>query len=397
MLVQPDINGLAAGTYQGTVTLGFDDGSVRTVAIVLVLAGSGSGAAGSRPAAGCAPTRLVPVVTTLGSNFNVAAAWPVAVVARVVDDCGAALMQGSVVASFTNGDPPIQLTGAGGGNWSATWTPLSGTGSVTVNVNAESSDHTLAGSASVTGGLSANPDPPAVPAGAILSAASYESQAPLPPGGFASIFGSKLSDAISEDLQLPFETQRAGTEIIVAGQSLPIHFTSAGQVNAIFPYGLAVNTTHQLIVMRGNTLSVPQSITVAPTRPAVFATNAQGFGQGHIYVSGPGGVLTLADAVHPAAAGDVIVLYAAGLGAVDPPVPAGTATPPQLFRTTNEVTATIGGVAARVDFAGLAPYFAAGLYQVNITVPDGVTPGSEVPLVLIQNGQPSPPVTMAVK
>jgi uncharacterized protein (TIGR03437 family) len=57
---------------------------------------------------------------------------------------------------------------------------------------------------------------------------------------------------------------------------------------------------------------------------------------------------------------------------------------------------TIGGVNAPVQFAGLAPTFT-GLYQVNVAVPSGITPGDNVPLVLTVAGQQSSAVTIAVK
>ena len=79
-------------------------------------------------------------------------------------------------------------------------------------------------------------------------------------------------------------------------------------------------------------------------------------------------------------AGDAIVIYCAGLGAVNPPVTAGTAapsSPPAI--TTNPVTVTIGGKTAQVFFSGLVGGFA-GLYQVNAYVPKGITPGDAVPL-----------------
>ena len=60
------------------------------------------------------------------------------------------------------------------------------------------------------------------------------------------------------------------------------------------------------------------------------------------------------------------------------------------------VTATVGGKAATVQFAGLTPGFV-GLYQVNVQIPTGVTPGFAVPLVLMQNGVPSNTVTLAVR
>jgi len=49
-----------------------------------------------------------------------------------------------------------------------------------------------------------------------------------------------------------------------------------------------------------------------------------------------------------------------------------------------------------VHFAGLAPTYV-GLYQVNVQIPEGVTPGSAVPLVLYQSGVPSNTVTLAIR
>ena len=47
-------------------------------------------------------------------------------------------------------------------------------------------------------------------------------------------------------------------------------------------------------------------------------------------------------------------------------------------------------------FAGLAPGFV-GLYQVNVEIPVGVTPGSAARLILRQAGVPSNAVTLAVR
>jgi uncharacterized protein (TIGR03437 family) len=59
------------------------------------------------------------------------------------------------------------------------------------------------------------------------------------------------------------------------------------------------------------------------------------------------------------------------------------------------VTATVGGVAATVKFAGLVAGYV-GLYQVNVQIPAGVTVGSSVPLVLTANGVNSNAATLAL-
>ena len=56
-----------------------------------------------------------------------------------------------------------------------------------------------------------------------------------------------------------------------------------------------------------------------------------------------------------------------------------------------QVTATVGGVTAPVGFSGLAPNFA-GLYQVNISIPAGVSTGS--PVVLMVGGATSKPASL---
>jgi uncharacterized protein (TIGR03437 family) len=67
-----------------------------------------------------------------------------------------------------------------------------------------------------------------------------------------------------------------------------------------------------------------------------------------------------------------------------------------LSYTTNTVTATVGGQSAKVLFAGLAPDFA-GLYQVNLVVPSGVTASTSVPVVLSVGGRSSVPVTVSIQ
>jgi uncharacterized protein (TIGR03437 family) len=62
-------------------------------------------------------------------------------------------------------------------------------------------------------------------------------------------------------------------------------------------------------------------------------------------------------------------------------------------------------MSATVQFAGLAPFSStgpdsldfAGIYQVSVTVPDGVTPAPDTPLVVTVAGQDSPPVTIATQ
>jgi uncharacterized protein (TIGR03437 family) len=135
-------------------------------------------------------------------------------------------------------------------------------------------------------------------------------------------------------------------------------------------------------------------VTIVNAQPGVFTVSQSGTGQGVVL----DGLNNLVDSSHAVKAGEVVVIYATGLGATNPAVATGQAAPavPPLALVTTPVKVTIGGVEAAVEFAGLAPGFV-GLHQVNARVPAGVSPGSAVPLVLTQNGVASNTVTIAVR
>jgi len=52
------------------------------------------------------------------------------------------------------------------------------------------------------------------------------------------------------------------------------HYSSPGQVNAIVPYDLNRNTTHQVLVRRAATYSRPVPVIVAPARPATASRSS---------------------------------------------------------------------------------------------------------------------------
>ncbi len=191
--VQAIVGRLDAAVRLGVITLQFSDGTVLSIDLALILpaAGPASGAASSKapPAAGgCAPTRLVPIFTSISAGFSVPAAWPTPLEVKVVDDCGIPLGQGSVVSSFSNGDPSLPLRGLRDGSWAGTWVPRGPDKSITVTGNSRNTDATLLGTARATGGLGSLPKPPVVASSGVFNAASLVANAPVAPGSIISIF-----------------------------------------------------------------------------------------------------------------------------------------------------------------------------------------------------------------
>jgi uncharacterized protein (TIGR03437 family) len=387
--------GLSAGIRRGSITLQFSDGSVRPIDVLLAVPAAGSTvspALGISPRAGaCSPQSLNPVFTLLGQQFVVPASWPVSVEVRVVDDCGTFLNSGTVVLTFSNADAPVTMVPIGDGRWGGTWQPRGSTQQVRVTVTVETADHGLRGTAQVSGGVTSNATIPAIAPNSVVNAASFAAGAPIAPGSLISIFGLHLSDGTNATAP-PLPINLGNTIVELSGVALPLTFVSDGQINAIVPYGLPISTRLELVVQHGNALTVPQFISVAPAQPAVFTADGSGSGQGDIFdVTG-----ALVDGSHPAKAGDTVVIYCAGLGAVDQPVTVTLPAPDSpLSNTVNPASVTIGGEAATVSFAGLVPRFA-GLYQINAVVPDGVAASNAVPIMISIAGQVSQPVTMAV-
>jgi uncharacterized protein (TIGR03437 family) len=394
LTVTPASATLPKGIYRGSILLRFSDGSSQTVDVLLVISAGSSNTPFERSATVCAPTKLLPVLTGLASGFSAPAAWPTPISVQVVDDCANFVTGGLVSASFTNGDPPIPLISIGNGAWGATWAPAHDSAGASVRVDAKSG--ALTGTVAVTGQVATNPKVPIVAVGGVLSSGDYIGTPAQ--GLLASIFGAALADGSLQNSSLPLPMQLGTTIVLVSGVPVPLLYVSENQVNVFIPYELAVNSPHQLTLVRGNAASVPVPVTVLDSAPAILSIAATGEGQGHIYKVDNSGAQILADAKSPASAGDVLVIYCVGLGGVNPALKSGDATPfTPLEPITGTAVVNIGGVAAKAAFAGLTPGFS-GLYQINVTVPSGITPGSNVAITISVNGRASAgAVVMAIR
>jgi uncharacterized protein (TIGR03437 family) len=360
--------------------------------------GVGGAAVGNHPraAASCAPSQVTGVFTSLPSGFQATAGLPVPIEVEILDSCAQTMNAGAVVATFSNGDPPVALTPIGGGLWDGTWTPQTAATQAAITVQAAESD-TVTGMLQLTGAVAANTSTPIAYAGGIVNAAS--GAATVAPGTFIAIYGADFGTTTSVASGYQFPALLGGTQVLLGGEALPLYFTSSGQIDAIVPYDIAANSMQQVIVLNGAASSQPQTVLVGAAQPGVFTQNQSGSGPGAILGQKPvaGSVAALNTAANPASVGDYLSIYCTGLGTVTPSIAAGAAASyPPLYNADNTVTVTVGGLDAYVAFSGLAPGYV-GLYQVNVVVPAGVTPGASVPVVVTAAGASSPPVTVAIE
>jgi uncharacterized protein (TIGR03437 family) len=242
---------------------------------------------------------------------------------------------------------------------------------------------------------------PAIAGNGLVNAASYAPQGSTPggvvPGEIATIFGTNLTTATGINLTsgLPLTTKWLNVQVLVNGTAAPIfavdNVNGLQQINFQVPTGVANGPTATVQVVdngaAGNTLTVP----VIAAQPGIFTYNVGGSNFGAIlHPNSP----QLADTGHPASAGETVVIFCTGLGAVAP-APLDGSPAPGAAQTLVPATVTIGGAPAPVAYAGLAPGFV-GLYQINAQVPSGLPPGNQA-VVITMNGIQSSIALLPVK
>src|SRR5205085_11315875 len=130
--------------------------------------------------------------------------------------------------------------------------------------------------------------------GGVVNAADYTAR--LAPGGLISIFGQSLT---------------SNSSVTMNGVTVPVLYSSAGQVNAQVPWEMAGQSSATLVFASPGQSSSMQ-VALSPVAPAIFTASQDGKGQ----------AATIPFfAVVP---GDFVSFYVTGLGAVDPPVATGT-------------------------------------------------------------------------
>jgi uncharacterized protein (TIGR03437 family) len=182
----------------------------------------------------------------------------------------------------------------------------------------------------------------------------------------------------------------AGAQVTVNGTPVPIFYATPGQLGIQIPFE-AVGASATVSVTVGVQASTPATVPLAAVAPGIFTASQDGKGAGAItHVDG-----SLVTTQNPAHAGELVILYATGLGQVAPAVATG-ALPAGASSTFASVTLTIGGITFIPDFAGLSGC-CVGLNQINARVPFGVSSGNAVPVVLNIGGKSSNTATIAVQ
>jgi len=258
---------------------------------------------------------------------------------------------------------------------------------------------------------------------AVVNAGSNVKGAPVAPGSLVAIYGTELTPSDQSAL-LPATTLPGGGQVRIGGVPAPLTDVSAtfGQAHIVVPWEVAPTDGIDVVIENSFGISRPYRVRIAETAVGIFRlsdpsnpdrANAAALIQGTAWAAIPpsmanalklpqncrAGFDKSAPCAQPASAGDILQVYATGLGKVAPTLATGRIAPADgsvLHRSLSIPQVTIGGVPADVLFAGMAPGFA-GLYQIDVVVPKGVAAGDDVPLVITMPAGDRDSATIAVR
>jgi uncharacterized protein (TIGR03437 family) len=205
----------------------------------------------------------------------------------------------------------------------------------------------------------------------------------VPPGpvdvagdSLISIYGSGLATTVAS--AYPWVLQLAGTTVTIDGSACLLYYAGPSQVNALVPPNLAFG--RHLLRLQNSQGQQIFTLMIDPIVPALFSSAG--------YASALHSNYQPVSSSNPAARGEIISLYATGLGPV---------TAQNGLQYANAIPKVlINGVSSEVTFAGRAPGFQ-GLDQINVQIPAGVSAGSSIPVVVVSGNRTSNQVLLPIK
>lgn len=230
----------------------------------------------------------------------------------------------------------------------------------------------------------------------MVSAATFSGGA-VSPGLLVTVFGSRIGPPTLTTAQLTAQntlaTTLAETRVLFDGVAAPLVYVSAGQVSAVVPYDVAGKTTTAMQIEYRGVRSNSVSLRVTDAAPGLFTANSSGKGQGAI-LNQDG---SFNSASNGAQSGSVVVLYGTGEGVTDPAGQNGLIAGTVFPKPRQPVTVRIGGKEAEILYAGAAPGLVAGVFQLNVRIPEELASGPQPVVVQIGTVSSSPDVTVAIQ
>jgi uncharacterized protein (TIGR03437 family) len=249
--------------------------------------------------------------------------------------------------------------------------------------------------------LSGAGNAPNYSAASIVNAAT-QLPGPLAPNAIATVYGTNLSwdeyAITAADISNGYLPNNAHQVTVYAGGlATSLFYVSPTQINFLIPYELTAGPV-KIFVARDGVKGPDVVVQLNQASPGFFEWNGNLAVAEHadlsVCASDPDAQKAgcLVSSEFPAAPGEVIVLYAAGLGHTAPNTQSGRLVKQAAWiASPSNLQISLNGNPIPQDnilYAGLAPGFA-GLYQINLRLPDAFSPNPVIQIVVGSDSSPS--------
>jgi len=232
---------------------------------------------------------------------------------------------------------------------------------------------------------------------AIQNAASFF-EGPVAPGEIVTLRGKGIgpqTGVIAKPGANGFPTELASVQVSFGDQPAPLLYVQSEQINAMVPWeaGRGSLDPGTIVQVNYNGASVIHSVGLGDAAPGIFLSD---------YTTQLASVLnadgTLNSPTNPAKRGTVVTFFGTGGGPTKPAGVDGRLWPVKpLANLMLPVSVQIDYMNAEVSYSGSAPGLISGVFQVNVKIPDLLSPPPTVPIVITVNGVASQPAFIAVE
>ena len=230
----------------------------------------------------------------------------------------------------------------------------------------------------------------------IVNAASFASPTnPVAPQEMVTVFGSNLSSGSAQASTFPLPTTLANSRVLVNGVAAPLLSVSPTQITLLVPYAVNPDLTAYASFEVQNSGAVCPAGSQCPaskviymytnyTAPGVFSLEENGFGPAAAEVQANAQYYVIG-ASYPAHPADITMVYVTGLGLVTPSLLDGNPSSPSgqplnladIYNCSDLSVYYDGSASPNIQYAGVLPGYAAGLYQIDAQIPSGVSNGDD--------------------
>jgi uncharacterized protein (TIGR03437 family) len=236
---------------------------------------------------------------------------------------------------------------------------------------------------------------------AVVNGASFQSA--WNGGSMISVFGANFAAAgksravTAADIVAQKFPQTLGCiAVAISGQNAPLAYVQQDQINLQAPLLTSAGQASVIVIANPGAPNELRSDPFSVTTQQAFAPALFTFDGKSIAATNAGGTALVADPslvqnAVPAKPGDIVVMYATGLGQTTPAYSPGDIAS-AAAQISSPVSITVGGVAvpaSDVLYAGVSPQSICGLQQINVRLP-ATLPNGPAAVLLSTNGAQSP-------